>query len=124
MARVSVACKLPQGLTITHKDITLTLKGANSSGNRLGFGVTEGVDGDWFADWATTDAKDFPAVKRGMIFAMDTAAKAKDAAKERRGDKSVQTGLEPLNPDKPAAGVAPTDETKKELAKVEQVDKV
>lgn len=119
----SIGCKLPQGLQLTHKGKTVVLVGANASGNRYGFGITPGVDADWFDDWATTDGKDFPALKNGSIFAIPgNAEKAKDAAKERRADDSVQTGLEPLNPAKPGGGVEPTDETKKELDKAQGAD--
>jgi len=119
---VSVACKLPQGLTVTHKGLSVTLAGANASGNRFGFGITPGVDADWFNDWATTDARELPAIKRGMIFAMESAAKAKDAARERRGDKSVQTGAEPIDPNAPGANVEATDASKEELAKAAPTD--
>lgn len=118
MSVVTVACKLPQGLQLKHKNLTVILVGANESGNRFGFGLTHGVDGDWFKDWAEGDGKDFPAVKNGSIFAISgTRDKAEDAAKERRADAAVQTGLEPIDPDRPAANVEPTDETKTELAK-------
>lgn len=123
MATTTVACKLPQGLTIEHKGVTVTLKGANSSGNRFGFGITEGVDADWFADWATTDGKDFPAVKNGSLFAMTGGrAKTEAAANERRADAQVQTGLEPIDPTNPGGGVEPTEETEKELAQSEGKD--
>jgi hypothetical protein len=101
-----VACKLPTGLTITHGEKTVTLNGANSSGNRFGFGFTDVKDMD-IADWLETDGKDLPAVKNGSIF-----IGGPDAAKERQNDRSVQTGLEPLNPSEPGIGIAPSDETK------------
>ncbi len=117
MSTINVACKLPQGLTITHKGITKTLRGAHSSGNRFGYGVTQGIDADWFHDWAEGDAKDFPPVKKGMIFALGgDVRKIEDAAAERRADPEVQTGMEPLDPDKPAADIEPTDDTKKTLS--------
>lgn len=121
----AVACKLPQGLTVSHKGKTVTLKGATHSGNRFGFGITEDVDADWFADWMKTDAKDFPAVKNGSIFIMPDAARAEDAGKERRGDAEVQSGAEPLDPEKPSSdprlglkkdAIQPTEETVKALS--------
>lgn len=121
MATVSVACKLPQGLVLSHKGKTVQLTGANASGNRFGFGITKDVDADWFDDWTKTDGKDFPAVKIGAIFAMP-AAKIVDAAAERRKDGAVQTGLEPLDPNKPGMNVEPTDETKKALSEQPQTD--
>ena len=111
--KTTVACKLPNGLTVTHKGHTVTFNGANDAGNRFGFGLTEDVDAAWFADWVATDGKDFPAVKNGSFFehGKDTAA----AARERQNDRSVQTGQEPLNPSNPGTGVEPTDETRKVL---------
>lgn len=122
-ATVNVACKLPSGLRVRHKGVEVSLKGSNGSGNRFGFGITPGVDAAWFKDWIEGDGKDLPAVKRGSIFAIGgTREKAEDAAAERRKDPVVQTGLEPLDPEKPGGGVEPTDETKTELAKAEVKD--
>ncbi len=120
----TVACKLPQGLTIAHKGKTLTLNGANASGNRFGFGMTKGVDAEWFNDWTKTDGKDFPAVKNGSIFAMDgdNVEKAKDAATERRADAEVQTGLEPIDPNKPGKDIVPTEDTQKTLSEQPEKD--
>lgn len=106
---VQVACKLPNGLTITHNGKTVTLNGANDSGNRFGFGFTDVTDMD-IADWLETDGKELPAVKNGSIF-----IGGPDAAKERQYDASVQTGQEPLNPMNPGNGVEPTDETRRAL---------
>lgn len=117
---ISVGNKLPSGLTVTHgpKDgpvQTVFLKGANDEGAIAGFGITNDVDRDWFKSW-TEAHPDFPPVKNGSIFAVE-ANKARDAARERKSD--VKTGLEGLNPDAPAPGIEPTEETKKELAKVD-----
>lgn len=112
---VQVACKLPNGLTIKHNDKTVTLRGANSSGNRFGFGFTDVTEMD-IKDWLETDGKDFPAVKNGSIF-----IGGPDQAKERQNDRSVQTGFEPLNPTAPGEGLqggeklTPTDETQNVL---------
>lgn len=109
VAQVKIACKLPNGLTVRHKDQTRVLNGANHPQAVAGFGVTPGIDEDWFKDWQTTDGKDLPFVKNGSVFIMKDAA----AARER---KDVVTGMEPLDPDKPAPGIEPTDETKKVLS--------
>jgi hypothetical protein len=109
VAQVKIACKLPNGLTVRHKDHVHVLKGANDANAVAGFGVTAGVDVDWFNDWVTTDGKDLPFIKNGSVFVMKDAA----AARER---KDLVTGMEPLDPDKPAPGIEPTDETKKVLA--------
>jgi hypothetical protein len=106
---VQVACKLPNGLTITHDGKTVTLNGANDSGNRFGFGFTDVKDMD-IEDWLATDGKDLPAVRHGSIF-----VGGPDQAKERMYDASVQTGQEPLSPLNPGEGIEPTDETRRAL---------
>lgn len=120
-ATVSVACKLPSGITITHapRDAkgetvgaakTVTFAGANQPGAVLGFGITHDVDAEWFKNWIETDGKNFPPVRNLAIFAQDTSAKAKSAAKEMA--KDVKTGLEGLDPAKPAPGVEPVSTDK------------
>lgn len=109
---VKIACKLPNGLTITHKGINVTLKGANDPNAVAGFGITEGVDLDWIEDWAETDGRDLPFMKAGSIFPI----KANDTSAAVRERRTLVTGLEPLDPDKPMPGIEPTDETKKVLA--------
>ena len=112
----TVACKLPNGLTIDHKDETLTLNGAHDQGAKNGYGLTELDDGQalWFKDWLTGDGREFPAVERKLIFRAVSSARASDQAGEQRGEKS---GLEGLDPNKPAPGIEATPETKAELAK-------
>ena len=108
---VNVACKLPQGLGLSHKGKQIHLHGANQSGNRFGFGITKGVDADWFKEWIEGDGAELPFVKNKSLFAMPgDENKIKDAAAERRADDSVQTGLEPLDPSKPGKDVEPTDD--------------
>lgn len=113
--KTDVACKLPNGLVVEHMGHKVTLLGSNDANAKFGFGITRGVDADWFGAWAKTDGKDLPAVKNGSIFAMSKDADG--AARERKSDASVQTGQEPLNPFKPAADIEPTEEMKKELDK-------
>lgn len=112
MSTIRVACKLPQGLTVEHAGKTVTLNGANDQNARFGHGYTD-VDADWFAAWST-DHADFPPLKRKLIFAhaKDTEGAAKEAAPE------TKTGFEALDPTKPAPGIEPTDEQKRELAKL------
>jgi hypothetical protein len=97
---VSIACKLPSGLTISHAGKTVTLNGANSEGAIVGFGITKNVDADWFAAWAAESRHS--AVESGSIFA-NTGSKIAGEAKEKRDD--ITTGMEPLNGDKPGVGV-------------------
>lgn len=112
VAMVKIACKLPNGLVVTHKGLSVTLKGANDERALAGFGVTPGVDEDWFKSWATTDGAELPFIKDGTVFVMD----AKDPEAKVRERRKLKTGLEPLDPDKPMLGIEPTDETKKVLA--------
>lgn len=110
-----IGCKLPNGLTIDHDERTLTLVGSNAPGAVGGYGLTHDVDVDWFMDWATGPARDFPPVARGLIFVAGNDRNAADQAREQSGERS---GLEGLDPDKPAPGLEPTDEQKAELAKL------
>lgn len=119
MATVKVACKLPNGLTVDHADKdgkvhTFTLNGANHERARFGYGVTE-VDADVFDSWAEQHS-DFKPLKNGLIF--KTGKDDEGATRERGDDATVKTGAEPIDPSKPAPGVAPTEEQQKELAKL------
>lgn len=109
-----VACKLPAGLTVDHKGESVTLNGSRSDGAVAGYGMTKGVDLEWFNDWLTGPGRDFPPVAKGLIFVAGSEANAAAQANEQADERS---GLEGLNPDAPAPGVEPTDETKKVLAK-------
>jgi len=111
---VNIACKLPNGLQITVDGKTVVLNGANDAGAKFGFGITPDVDADFYKKWAESVGK-FPAVKNGSIFAY--SGDIANAARERASDPAVMTGQEPLNAEAPMAGIEPTDETKKELAK-------
>lgn len=109
-----VACKLPNGLVIDHKEQTVTLVGSNDSGAVGGYGLTPDVDIDWYNDWATGPAREFPPVVKGLIFVAGNDRNAADQALDQQDER---TGLEGLDPAKPAPGIEPTDETKAELAK-------
>lgn len=100
-ATLSVGCKLPAGLIVTHAKKTVFLRGSNSSNVIGGFGLTEGVDSDWYNDWTATHS-DFAPLKRGMIFANGSTASAKSQAAERETERN---GFEGVNPDKPAPGI-------------------
>jgi hypothetical protein len=113
MATITVGCKLPHGLIIEVDGHAVTLNGKNSSNVIGGYGLTEGVDKDFFGKWMSAN-RDSAAVKNGLIFAQDRADSARSEAKERKG---VKNGTEGIDPNKPAPGVEPTEETKRELAK-------
>lgn len=116
---VFVGCKLPSGLFLDTKAadstpgeapdetqrVMLNGTGSTYQGGILvpgshGYGVTE-VDADFMNDWMARH-KDFPAVKNGLIFIVQSE---QDARKEAESRAKVQSGTEGVNPDKPAPGV-------------------
>lgn len=113
MATVTVGCKLPHGLIIEVGNVAVTLKGKNSSNVIGGYGLTEDVDRDFFEKWLAAN-KDSAAVKNNLIFAQERATNARAEAKEKA---KVKNGFEGIDPNKPAPGVEPTEETKREMAK-------
>lgn len=119
---VTVGCKLPHGLIIQHERLQeekavdgavvrryvpigepITLRGTNSSRVIGGFGLTKGVDGDFFRKWLA-DNKEFGPVKAGLIFASDDLDSASDIAEER---VDLKSGFEPNNPDNLPKGIEP-----------------
>lgn len=94
---VTVACKLPQGLTIPLPDGTsLTLHGINSPFAIAGYGMTDVQAGVW----AIVEAEyaDKAWLKNEIVFAMGDKDSAVDKATERQSEKS---GFEPVDPLKP-----------------------
>ena len=113
---VSIGCKLPNGLIIRFEKFDnesksyqtindIELQGANSSKIIGGYGLTDGVDADLFAEWLRMH-KDDEIVRLGIVFQQTTPQRAADAAKERAG---VKTGFEPIDPDKPGRQIEPAD---------------
>lgn len=99
---VTIGCKLPNGIILrVASGASVTLNGANSSRVVGGYGLTTGVDKDFWEAWKSEYAS-FAPLKNELIFAQDSANKAEGQANEQAG---VKNGLEPLNKDKPAAGV-------------------
>lgn len=101
----TVGCKLPHGLIAEHKGVTVTLNGLNSSRIIGGFGLTE-VDDAFAKAWFEAE-KNSAIVKNGVVFLVDSEAKAKGAAAERDKQKS---GFEALDQSKPVAGVVKVEE--------------
>jgi hypothetical protein len=103
MPSVTVACKLPLGIIVTHKGKTVTFNGANHPDALVGHGLTNNVDAEWFADFVKTDGADFAPVVNHLLFAntKDTVGEAE----EKAGDKSIKTGLEPIDPENPGKGI-------------------
>ncbi|OZI59940.1 hypothetical protein [Bordetella genomosp. 11] len=102
MANITVACKLPNGLVLDLGGKKVVLKGSRDRDAVAGFGLTQVDDGFW-STWATT-YKDFPALKRGLIFAH---AKESGAAAESKEKQDVKSGLEGLDPEKPGTKLKP-----------------
>lgn len=104
MPKVTVACKLPNGviMDIPGAKEPVVLNGANHPDAIAGHGLTE-VDADFWEAWSKLYA-DFQPLKKEMIFAQGSERSATSKAKERKDEKS---GLEGLDPDKPAPGVEP-----------------
>jgi len=99
MATVKVGCKIPNGIICAMGNQKVTINGANSSALVNGFGITD-VDKEFFDAWLERH-KDLKMVKRGLVFAVDHAAKMDGATKEKQSEK---TGLERLDPEKPVKG--------------------
>lgn len=100
---VTVACKLPQGLTIPLPDGTeLKLNGMHSPFAIAGHGMTDVKSGVW----AIVEAEyaDKAWLKNELVFAMGDKDSAVDKAEERQGEKS---GFDPVDPKKMPAGLAP-----------------
>jgi len=105
---ITVGCKLPHGI---HMDIhregkprtRFTLRGVNGARVIGGFGITENVPKEHFDEWMKIH-KDHPSVKQGLIFAHVQTRSVEDMAIDR---KELKSGLEGLNPNKPAPGIKP-----------------
>jgi hypothetical protein len=123
---VTVMCKLPLGFILQLEQLQddpdpprggdkkaqiwhrtgeqITITGANYAhkGQRgvAGWGLTE-VDAEVWEKWKVQKEK-WPPLQKGWVFASQSGDKAEGQAKEQR---SMKTGLEPLDPDKPAPGI-------------------
>lgn len=108
---VTVGCKLPNGMICELGKFgdenyrAVTVKGANSALIHGGFGITEGVDASFWAEWKKKHAR-LTFVQKGLIFAVGDIASARDHAIDM---SALKTGLEPLDPLKKVTG--PTGET-------------
>lgn len=101
---VTVGCKLPNGLVLRVGETKLVLNGANSTRVIGGYGLTS-VPSDMWDAWVKSYA-DSPFIKKNLVFAQTSASKAEGQAKEQ---EAVKSGLEPLDPNKPAPGIQKAD---------------
>ena len=109
---VSVGCKLPNGLHLDHRVPgqplqRVTLRGSNAANVVGGFGITTGVPREFWDHWLAKH-QELPAVRNGLVFAHVERASTIDEAKEKAQEV---TGIEPLDPKKPAKGIKPLKAT-------------
>ena len=103
--RITIGCRLPHGLTISHPNPDVkqkvTLAGVHSSklvdrtGKPAASYVTTEVDAELWEAWKTA-YRDFAALKSGAIFEARNEQEAKIKANDLRKEK---TGFEPMAPD-------------------------
>lgn len=105
MAKVTVGCKLPTGITLQVDGKKVTLNGTNSSNVIGGYGLTTDVDKDFMDAWLKQN-KDITMVRNGFVFIKKNEKEAKAAAKDGAENKN---GTEPMNPDKPGNGLEKSD---------------
>jgi hypothetical protein len=98
--QVYVGCKLPNGLIAQVGNTKVLFKGANSSRVVGGYGLTP-VDKD-FSDAWFKQHKNFHPVKAELIFVQGDVVSAEAQADEQ---SEVKSGLEGVDPAKPAANV-------------------
>jgi hypothetical protein len=131
---LTVACKLPHGLVLQNSRAIMdgkkvlkwikegpevVIKGcATHVGQPItkeiasGFALTHGVDAEFFRTWIEHHAE-FPAVKEGLIFAYETAEAVAGEAKDKA---ELESGFEPLDPDKMPAEFSAPGETVEKVA--------
>lgn len=108
MATITVGCKLPSGLHLDHNGIRVTLNGSNSSNIIGGYGLTHGVDKDFFDAWCKTHA-DFEPLKQGLIFAQEKEVNARAEASDKQTLENGFEGIDPNKPGKKVKGIEKAD---------------
>jgi len=122
-ATVCIGCKIPMGLVMESAynqvkndrgEIMLirggnhqafVIKGSNAARVVGGFGITVGVPKEFAEDWFKRNA-DLKYVREGLIFVTTDVNAAKSEAKENR---TIKSGLEPINPLEPGPGKPAVD---------------
>jgi len=96
---VSIACKLPQGLTIhlTGQREPVQLHGANSHFNIAGHGITQNVPVE---TWEAIQKQHAHALwlKNGFVFANSDGDDLQEEASDK---KALRNGFEPIDPNSP-----------------------
>jgi hypothetical protein len=123
---VMVGCKLPHGITLSLHEAfkneeervifrptgdTVTLAGRNASQIIGGYGITP-VDENWWDAWVQQN-QNYQPYKMGLIFAEPRRDRAMDRALDQR---SLLTGSEPIDPDKPGKGLTRVSEAEQRSA--------
>lgn len=99
--KVLIGCRLPHGLVLEYRGVSVTLKGKNSKVlpsvgiyvPEQDFATTE-VDADFWEAWIKEHST-FPAVTSNSIFVAKDPSSAEAVAKELRAES---TGFEQLDP--------------------------
>ena len=95
--KITVGCKLPNGLLLDVGGKTVTLNGFMKGSNIIGgYGITENVDEELFDAWMLAN-KEMSVVKKGLIFKQKNP---KEAAAQASDTKENKSGLEQIDPDK------------------------
>lgn len=114
---VTVACKMPVGMNLGHihgpHKPAVVLRGSDHLHAVGGYGLTHNIGKDEFEKWEREHAW-LPAVKNGLIFAMDKGHMAKSMAAEMGPE--IKSGFEPIDPENPgdddrvSDAIAPTED--------------
>lgn len=111
---LSVACKLPNGLQMDLKMPDGSTKTVILAGSAVkwgaapvdggtGYAITTNVDADFYEEWMKRNAS-LKLVRENFIFALPKAGEVRAKSHELSG---LKTGMEPLDPEKPAPGIEP-----------------
>jgi hypothetical protein len=112
MATVTVCSRLPFNFVAEFagkKVVFNGSKGKDITGEAVlidGFGLTTGVDSEWFDGWAK-EAHDFVPLQTGVIF---TAAPANAADEAKELAPEVKSGLEPKSPEELGVEAVPAED--------------
>jgi len=100
-----IGCKIPNGIVLRGAGKQFLINGSSKSSVIGGYGITEDVPAEVWEDYAKAHAKS-PAIVNELVFAQKDTKSARDAANERKGQK---TGFEQIKAED--AGVKEDKET-------------
>ncbi len=102
MAKVTIGCKLPNGLIIEVDGVRVTLNGVNRSNIIGATHCTTEVEESFWAAWLA-EHKEFVPITSGSIFVAKNANEAAAIVK----DNPTKTGLEGARPEASGVEFAP-----------------